>query len=223
MMVLAPTAAHVCRFVLACLMALPLAAPASGASPASAQRHFDMPRQPLAAALAQYQSQADVSLVYDSGRVPAHEAPRVLGWLTPAEALNRLLSGSGLTVRHDFEDVAVLVPVEPAVRQAGKTANGSALRRHYYAQLQARVTAALCRDPETRPGAYRLAMRLWLDASNRVQRVAIAPTGDVERDGRLQRVLGGLSLEGLPPIAVAQPLSLLIERQAQPGRDCHAG
>src|SRR5687768_1305421 len=71
------------------------------AQPAGAQstRSFDIPPQPLADALVQFGYQSGLQVAADGGLAASARSPGVSGNYTPAEALNRLLAGTGLTFR----------------------------------------------------------------------------------------------------------------------------
>ena len=73
-------------------------------SPASAQgsaqvRRFDIPAQSLASALTVFGDQADLQIAADTSLVEGIRSQGVSGSMAPAEALSRLLSGTGLTWR----------------------------------------------------------------------------------------------------------------------------
>lgn len=83
---------------------------ASGAAYAQEQaRNFDIPAQGLLPALLEYQRQSDIPVVVRAELVRDRQAPAVRGYLTPTEALDRLLSGSGLTVQRRAEGGLTLV------------------------------------------------------------------------------------------------------------------
>lgn len=74
------------------------AAHAQGASVAARTR-FDMPAQPLSRALIAFSNATGLQLFFDAGLARGRNAPALAGSLTYAEALDRLLAGSGLTYR----------------------------------------------------------------------------------------------------------------------------
>jgi iron complex outermembrane receptor protein len=69
------------------------------ASPTRAEdaRFLDIPAQPLSSALIELSRQTDVVVVADPAVVNGHQAPALQGTYTPAQALDHLLAGSGLT------------------------------------------------------------------------------------------------------------------------------
>lgn len=97
-----------------CLIAVLLLLPALSLSVAAAQtteteaRSFDIPAQPLAAALIAFGEQSGLQVTVDSALVAGLRAPAVVGRFTPAEALRRLLAGTGLDWREvDARTVAL--------------------------------------------------------------------------------------------------------------------
>ncbi len=206
-------------------------APRTTAADPVAPMRFDIPRLPLAAALSRFHAQTGQSLLYDDAIAEGRMAGPLQGERTPEAALRELLAGSGIVVRYTSQAAFMLMRPEapdagsaPAAAATG-TASASAAtaaRRGYYTELQARVTAALCGDPATMPGSYRLALNLWIDAEAPVvERVLLHPTGNERRDARIAARLTGLALASAPPAGLAQPIALLIlPRQPAQTGDC---
>jgi len=207
------------------------AAPASsgaGRQAAGAQQRyaFAIPRMALRAALDHYHAVTGLSLLYDDALAQGRLAGPLHGDYTAEAALHGLLAGTGVAARYTSDQAFMLVPEAPAgqaharARRAAPAALDAARRQVYYARLQAGVVAALCGDPDTIPGGYRLALKVWIEAGA-VAGLALHPTGDAARDERIRRRLQGLALAALPPAEVAQPVTLLIlpRAPAQSG-DC---
>ena len=72
---------------------------ASGARAAGDPRHFDIPPEPLGAALDEFARQADVTLLFSSTLVAHAHTGGVQGQLGVTAALGRLLGGTGLSFR----------------------------------------------------------------------------------------------------------------------------
>ena len=100
-----------CGFALACLatLALPVGTQAQERGTAthdapsiaqgSTTRTFDIPRQPLNAALVRFSEATGIQLFFDASMARGLESPGVSGTMTIDEALRRLLAGSGLAYR----------------------------------------------------------------------------------------------------------------------------
>ena len=71
----------------------------SGSAVAQQARAFNIPAQPLADALVQFGYQSGLQVVADGGLTASVRSPGVTGTLPPAEALARLLAGTGLVYR----------------------------------------------------------------------------------------------------------------------------
>jgi iron complex outermembrane receptor protein len=84
---------------------------AQAALAAEAPQAFDLPAQPLGAALNELARQAQVQMSFPAAAVAGRTAPPVSGRLTLGQALERLLAGSGL--RATVEGRAVLVQEAP--------------------------------------------------------------------------------------------------------------
>lgn len=70
-----------------CLSTYVLAAPVN----------FDLPAQPLSSALTQLSATSGMRVIFDAQAVAGKQAPAVRGSLEPAQALNQVLAGSGLS------------------------------------------------------------------------------------------------------------------------------
>lgn len=81
-------------------------------------RSFDIPAQPLSTALAAFGRQTGLQVTAAAADINGIAAPAVAGRMNPVEALNRLLSGSGLTF--SFSDGGTVVVERP--RQDGAIA-----------------------------------------------------------------------------------------------------
>ena len=74
----------------------PHAAPATDLAQETAVKDFSIPAQSLASALERYSDVTGVSFAYKTGDFSGIQSPGVTGSLTPAAALSRLLSGTGI-------------------------------------------------------------------------------------------------------------------------------
>lgn len=78
------------------------------------QTRFDIPAQPLAAALGAFGKQAGVQVLFDEAEVLGRQSRALQGSLTPRDALTRLLAGSGVAISSEraggFSLKAVSVP-----------------------------------------------------------------------------------------------------------------
>ncbi len=84
-----------------------------GASGLNTVRQFDMAARPLSQALNDWAMQTGMQLIVQPALVNQRAAPAVAGELTPRQALDRLLAGSGLSARIDGAAV-IVEPAQPA-------------------------------------------------------------------------------------------------------------
>ncbi|WEK45184.1 MAG: TonB-dependent receptor [Candidatus Andeanibacterium colombiense] len=94
----------------ACCAAGVLLPQAAVAQSATAARTFDLPAGDLASALSRFGEQTGLALVYPAELARGKGTGGVSGSMTPAEALSRLLAGTGLTFRFDGASTLVIQP-----------------------------------------------------------------------------------------------------------------
>ena len=155
---------------------LPIAAPAhalEAGSPArlaqlSVERTFDIAAQPLTTALTLFGQQSGLQVTVH-GTLPRDiSAPEVRGRMTSAEALTRLLAGSGLTyVIADETTVAIEKPGrqndDGPIRLAPITVEGETLQRSYDASTSAVQGSRLGQTLLETPRAVSVVTRSILD------------------------------------------------------------
>lgn len=96
----------------------PLAHAQANAAAASAPVAINLPAQPLGQALNALAQQANLQMSFPAALVAGKQAPAVAGNLTPRQALDRLLAGSGLVA--SLDGAAVVVRAAPPAAQAGE-------------------------------------------------------------------------------------------------------
>jgi outer membrane protein W len=89
--------------------------PAQVQAPADARVAFDIPSQPMAAALNAWAVQANTQVFVDPGPVAHLTAPAIKGSMTPRQALRALLARSRLQVSQGANGVFVIKPRPTAV------------------------------------------------------------------------------------------------------------
>ncbi|MGE7991499.1 TonB C-terminal domain-containing protein [Pseudomonas sp. NPDC089554] len=184
--------------------------------PAAQPIAFDVPAQSLDQALHDFGQQSGMAVLVDRELTRQRRSMPLHGRFVPREGLQRLLEGTGLDVHYSSEQAFTvrpmrLEPVEPGSTSAAKTGVGS-----YALAIQRSVEQALCRSPITRPGSYRAALQVWIDARGTlVQTRLLASTGDLLRDTAVIESLRALRLARRPPGALAQPVTLLLRPSAE--------
>jgi hypothetical protein len=175
-----------------------------GSGQAEESVSFDIPSQPLAKALYAFSAATGIEVLVDARQAAGHRAPDLKGSLPAHQALATLLAGSNLVAREFGKGTVMLAAMSPAA------APGLDDQR-YFADVQRAVVHALCADPRTSPGRYRLALKLWVGPSGEVTRAKrLDTTGDRVRDDALDTVIPRISVGKSPPPLLAQPIALVV-------------
>jgi outer membrane biosynthesis protein TonB len=186
---------------------------------------FDIPSQPLAAALNAYGVEASTQLFYEADLTAGHTSKAVRGTFSRITALRMLLAGTGLTVASFDPGTITILPVpkssEPVdlrpakARAAGFTA--------YFAAIQAGLRSALCQIPATRTDSSEIRIELWIAPSGTVaQAKLLTSTGSEVRDRTYLDVLRSLAI-GAPPASMPQPVTLaILPRHSLDAAECHS-
>ena len=177
---------------------------------------FDLPAQPLDAALVAFGEVTGYSVLVSSQLAAGRVAAPVRGDYTPAEALQRLLAGTQLGARFSGSNAFTLLALADA-----PVAPGPPPLQGYAAILQRSLTRALCRLHPDAFGRYRLAFQLWLDERGKVRAVhVLEPSGVAQRDRAVLQRLRSLLMDGAPPAGLPQPLTILLTPRPDPDADC---
>jgi TonB family protein len=186
--------------------------------------HVDLVAQPLAAALQAYDHIAGLSVLIDASLLDGRVSAPLSGNYSREAALQRLLEGTGLRANFTSANAVVIVasPVSPQSPQlpSGPVQSGPTSAQGidgidgnyaYAIVVQARLTEALCRSRQTRPGGYRAVVQMRIDDSGSVTAVRlIDSTGDAGRDAAIVRVANGLVFDSGPPPGLRQPVTILL-------------
>jgi hypothetical protein len=174
---------------------------------------YEIAAQDLDAAINAYVRASAVQVLFETAITAGKHSAPLKGRFSAAQALQILLAGTGLTASRTDVDAFVIVPAGDA---ATKSALSTAVPdKSFLAALQTGVLDALCRDPQTRPGSYKVAIELWIGPSGVIQRSSlIGSTGNAERDQALSMNLRGASLAATPPATLPQPFVITITPRA---------
>ncbi|WP_407181487.1 TonB family protein [Bradyrhizobium sp. STM 3562] len=178
---------------------------------------FDLPSQPLGAALEGYARISGREVLYDGRLAEGRRSSPVQGAYTAETALQILLAGSGLKADAKADGFFVLSRV-PARSAAERGLRLSAADTHYYGVLQAGLRAELC-GSHALPETGRIAARLWLSQTGAVlQARLLGSTGNSEWDQRAIAALRRLQIAGPPP-GFAQPVTIVVLPRPSDGDD----
>lgn len=187
---------------------------------------FDIPSQSLASALDAYSTATGKVAVYNGQLAVGRVSGAVKGHLASELALRVLLKDSGLVAQHTSPDAFVVLAApdeaklvrQPSAIALAALSHQGAIERRYSAMMQQGITAALCARPETRPGAYRAAISLWIGETGAVTRVKLlSSTGDPERDAAITALAGRAAINEPPPARMAQPFTMVVLPQNSGG------
>ncbi len=182
--------------------------------PATMRMTLHIPAQELARALEQFSRATGMAVLVDSQLSRGRRSLAVEGEFTAAEALRRMLGGSGLMAKYSRDDAFTLqvAQVEDVPMPAEKpTPASAAVNRNYATAVQAAIERNLCRSPLTRPGSFRAVLQLWIGRDGVVQHNRlVTTTGDVRRDAALVDSFHTLRIDRPTPGALRQPVTLLL-------------
>lgn len=203
--------------LVACAVVAPARWALSSALDVSRPVNFDIPSLPLSLALTRYGEASGFAVLADSALTANQRSAAVQGYFSPQTALQRLLRGTGLSVRYSGASAfTVVAPPSEASRRTGSDGGGDistqGLGGHRFAAVvQQGVLRALCNTSQARPGEYRAVLQLWLSAQGSVERVRlINSTGLLQRDNAILKQIQGLRLAGGTSMRLPQPLTVLI-------------
>jgi len=184
----------------------------SGASSAASSGQlidFDIPAQPLAAALRRYAEMTHVSIGMQTSVGQGLVSSEVHGRFSFDEALRRLLAGTGLTAERDGgDDHAASYFLSRTSAPTAPTVGWATLASHpdYAGQVQSSIWLALCADPHTEPGTYRLVFSFQIDDAGRLAETRlIDSTGGAQRDA--------VVLAALQQVRVSPPPASLLRHR----------
>ncbi|MDE1172064.1 MAG: TonB C-terminal domain-containing protein [Parvibaculaceae bacterium] len=185
---------------------------------------FDIPPQPLASALDSYSAITGREIFCDGDLVLGRRSSEVSGMLTPDAALKALLRDSGFVPRVTGPHSFTVMPA-PQGEGTGPVIASSASDEYqrYFAAVQAGLRQAFCRNPETRPGTYRLVVKFWMAPSGAVQHSELlGSTGNRERDRAFGAALQTLRIAQPSPAGLPQPLTMAILPHTSGADECFA-
>ncbi|SCZ37629.1 MULTISPECIES: STN domain-containing protein [Pseudomonas] len=202
------------QLCLGLLLGLFLSRVSADPMPATMRMTLHIPAQELARALEQFSRATGMAVLVDSQLSRGRRSLAVEGEFTAAEALRRMLGGSGLMAKYSRDDAFTLqvAQVEEVPMPAEKpTPASAAVNRSYATAVQAAIERNLCRSPLTRPGSFRAVLQLWIGRDGVVQHNRlVTTTGDVRRDAALVDSFHTLKIDRPTPGALRQPVTLLL-------------
>ncbi|HIE1099748.1 MULTISPECIES: STN domain-containing protein [Stenotrophomonas] len=181
---------------------------------------YDIPAQPLEQAVERFSVITGWSVMYPGELAAGRSSHPLHARLPPLLALQGLLQDTGIEAELIGEQRVVLRRgALPIVEQAADGDLADAERRRRYGDLQQRLRAAFCDDPDLAPGRYAATLRFRVDSEGQVRDPELlSGSGSVRRDARLLRALQALVLAA-EAAALPQPVTLQI-RPSSTDHDC---
>jgi TonB family protein len=187
------------------------------------QFNFDIPMQPLAAALERYAGIAHLSIMVPSDMVRDLKSSPLQGRYSSEAALRQLLDGTGLVAEaHDSGAAGKTYLLKEAAKPAAAPAGLAALysQGSYPGLVQLRIWQALCAHARTAPGRYRLLFQFQMDAAGHLADTRLlVSTGDRHRDAEVLDALQQVQVEAPPPPALMHQSVLMSLLPDSPGAD----
>jgi TonB family protein len=172
---------------------------------------FDIPGQPLGDALSQYGIISNQPAIFMSDLLNGRTSSSVRGHYTAEAALRLLLEGTGLTI----EKITSSLGDSFLLKEADQASEAPTLARffnsgYFPGLIQKRILSALCADPRTAPGGYRVLFQFQLNAAGHIQDATLLSSSDDRiRDAALLEVLRTVRVEApLPPALTQQALTM---------------
>jgi hypothetical protein len=171
---------------------------------------FDIPSQPLEAALERYGDLTGREVLYNSALVVGRRATAVDGSFSPEDALSRLLEGTGLSAEFLSDGSFVLAPL-PRASQAKADAVPVVVQQKYYARIQTSLRNAFCENNIARAGNYRVVMKFWIGQTGDLARFErLGSAGNANLDQGIDETMRGLQIGASPPAGFTQPVLVMI-------------
>lgn len=192
---------------------------------AAERLRFDIPAQDLAEALTVYAGETGMAALVDGELAAGQRSTPVRGTLTAEDALQVLLSGTGLAAHYVNNRTAFVLAPRATEAEAAASATETAKARPakppaYFAALRDALVRTLCRYEETRPGGYRAAFQVWIDSGGSVTALhLLGSTGESTRDTTLSEVLGSATVPA-PPAALQQPVTVVLSARPADVAQC---
>jgi secretin/TonB-like protein len=176
---------------------------------------FDIPAQPLGAALEVFSAVSQLQVLYVTALASGRNSSAVNGVYSRQAALQELLKGTGLEFKYTEDHAFTLV-------QSSRGTRGPAIREfhHFLGGVQSGIMAALCRRPETRPGDFKVALEFSIGSSGQLEHPSLLnSTGDERRDAAISEALTSLVLAEAPPQGMPQPVTMVLRDGPPRGMD----
>lgn len=195
---------------LALMLAL---SPIGGAKAYERYVNFDLAAQPLGSALVEFANRTGMTALIDGEVANGLRSSAVKGRFSPTDALQVLLAGTGLAIRYVGANAFTVGPnsaVDAPGPRSTRRSDGSA----YFAELQNSVERTLCRNDDTRLGAYRAAFQVWIEETGRIR--ALHLLGSTGNEGLDAAIVTHITNDTVapPPRDLPQPITIILRSES---------
>ncbi|MCG2842824.1 TonB C-terminal domain-containing protein [Sandaracinobacter sp. RS1-74] len=226
----------------------------AGAQPAASppavddgERHYSIPSQPVAAALARFARLSGVNIIYPQSLAGNRRSAAVEGVLPAPVALRQLLEGTGLTARFTGPASAIIFakdgsPAPPPT--AGKAEGRPALRldmaevraprlvgkpdrslfSHYALRVQREIFERLKQDGAYEGRRFRIEIAVTVEPDGRIGGLAfLRPSAEPDWDERVRTLLLGQTISLPPPDGLVETMRFEVEADSLSDRPARGG
>jgi hypothetical protein len=177
-------------------------------SSSDGELQFDIPSQPLAAALRAYGKVSGLEVFYDGSLSIGRYSTAIKGSFKPMFGLKALLRGTGYVARTTEIVNTVTIVSAPPIAPLHATFDRY---QPYFAVLQARLSETLCNNDESSPNGEEVTLRFWLDPSGVIANAELLDSDESEAQRRaITSKIQGLQIGKAPPAGLPQPLTMVI-------------
>lgn len=188
--------------------------PAPAQLAANETMRFNIPAQPLETALEAYGAATRLQILYETSMAEGRRSAEVKGALSREAALHQLLIGTGLDFTYTEERAFTLIYARQVSTRSITDFDP------FLGGVQTRILSVLCRNSETRPGAFRIALQLRIKPDGRIERpILLGSSGTSRRDASIADVLTNLAIDEVPPADMPQPITMVLHAGAPNGTD----
>lgn len=193
------------------LLSWPLIAHASEQSNRNQSQTFDIPAQPLEVALQHYSKATGLNVLVDSNLISQQQSKEVRGSFTPTQALDQLITHTGLAVHYVSTQTFTLKPqIVPSRKNIESLSLASLYTSEFVAALQYNLERLICKDSLLSRGNYRMLIQVSLNQHSHIENIRLVqPTDNPKRDAQVLDTIKGLSF----PVSAGkmpQPITLLL-------------
>ncbi|SNT64486.1 hypothetical protein SAMN05216374_0395 [Tardiphaga sp. OK246] len=186
----------------------PVRAETTRDSSLSGHLSFDIPAQPLGAALDAYSMTTGLDVFYNAAIAERRHSNAAHGTFTPLRAIQIILGGSGYVAHVTAPWSLTIVPENTGARATQGLGRADVRFEPYFSLVQQQVDQILCDLPDEATGRTEVLLRMWLKPSGEVVRAdVLADANGASRP--LASVISQVRFVA-PPADMPQPVTLVI-------------